>query len=52
MDLNFLFQQQLVSQFLAKHASTDEGREKHRVLALDYGTRIAEAKRATAGGAA
>ncbi len=44
MDLNYLYQRQQVSQFMAEHARSEAARRVHGQLASAYASRIAAAK--------
>ena len=45
MDLNYLYQRDQISLFMAENAGSEQVREVHREFGLRYAARIAEAKR-------
>ena len=49
MDLNYLYQRQLVSQFNADNAACDSSRRVHQDMADAYGARIVTAKNVPVG---
>lgn len=44
MDLNYLYQRQQVSMFMAVNAGSEQARRAHRELADRYSARIADAR--------
>lgn len=44
MDLNYLYERQQVSLFMADNANCEQARSAHRGLAEGYGKKIAEEK--------